>query len=189
MRSPEDLASAALVSTTEHAKRATTLRRLATGLRAQSTGELGLTAKERNVLTNAALLLDDMALISQKATVLSKRRAADLAGREREVRSAMCANFGTLVSIEDQVALIGAAQSFSLQNSERFNDPRHLGEAFEEAITGLAESLARASDKKPAQAVVNQAWAKFLESKASIQAKHHALIARIQRVGRAPSAR
>ncbi|MGB2881532.1 MAG: hypothetical protein WBC08_07160, partial [Rhodoferax sp.] len=50
MRTPKDLASAALVSATEHTKRASTLRRLASGLRAQSTGELGLNDKERKVL-------------------------------------------------------------------------------------------------------------------------------------------
>lgn len=189
MRTPQNLASAALATGTEHAKRASTLRRLATGLRAQSTGELGLNDKERKVLTSAALLLEEMATASQQAAVLSKRRATALADREREVRSAMRANFGALASIEDKVALIGAAQSYSLHNPELFKNPHHLGEAFEDAITGLVESLARATGAKPAHAVVNQAWAKFLESKASIQAKHRALITGIQTAGRAPSPR
>lgn len=189
MRTPQNLASAAMANAAEHTKRASNLRRLASGLRAQSTGELGLNDKERKVLTSAALLLEEMAVVSQKATVLAKRRATDLAGREREVRSAMRANFGALTSIEDKVALIGAAQRYSLQNPELFKNPRHLGEAFDDAITGLVESLARAPGAKPAQVVVSQAWAKFLESKSSIQAKHRALIAGIQGAGRAPSAR
>lgn len=188
MRTPQDLVSAARVSAAEHAKRATTLRRLAAGLRTQSGGELGLNDKERKVLTNAALLLDDMAVASQKASVLAKKRAADLAGREREVRSAMRANFGALTSVEDQVALIGAAQRYGLQNPELFNNPRHLGQAFEDALAGLAESLARAPGAKPAHVVVSQAWAKFLDSKSSIQAQHRALIAGIQGAGRVPSA-
>ena len=58
----------------------------------------------------------------------------------------------------------------------RFDDPRRLREEFEDAVAGLAHSLARQGDPKTAQLIVAEAWAKFQQAKASIQAKHQVLI-------------
>lgn len=44
MRTPHDMATNTSVSDSEHTRRATTLRRVASGVRAQALGELGLNA-------------------------------------------------------------------------------------------------------------------------------------------------
>lgn len=89
----------------------------------------------------------------------------------------MRANFCALTSIADQIALISAAQAYALESGAiRFNSPQALLAAFNDAIDGLAHSLARADDARNAQAIVTEAWTKFEKIKPSIQAKHRALI-------------
>jgi hypothetical protein len=162
MRSVRDLAGDALTSEKEHARRATTLRRLAGGLRAQSAGPLELDAKERKLLASAAALLEAMADASKKAAALAKKRAADRAAREKALRAAMRLNFAALVSTEDRIALIAAVQSYSLEGGpSRFADPRRLREVFDDAIEGLASSLARSDNTRTPAAAVAEAWAKF----------------------------
>jgi len=177
MRTPQDLASNFLVSDGEHGRRATTLRRLAGGVRAQSVGELGLNNRERKVLGDATALLERMADASKQAAGLAKKRAVDLATREKSVRAAMSSNFGALASVADQVALIGAVQNHVLKDGMgRFDDPRRLREAFADAIASLAYTIARFDDKETAEVVVAEAWAKFEEAKSSIQTRHQPLI-------------
>ena len=90
VKSPRDvLSDSPLHSDAEHSRRATTLRRLAGGVRAQQAAALGLNDKQRKLLADAADLLDRIADTSKKAAVLAKKRAADLARREKVVAAAM----------------------------------------------------------------------------------------------------
>jgi hypothetical protein len=180
MRSLRDLAGDALTSEKEHARRATTLRRLAGGLRAQSAGPLELDAKERKLLASAAALLESMAEMSKKAAALAKKRASDRAAREKAVRVAMRSKFAALSSVADRVALIGAVQSYSLDHDpHRLEDPRVLREVFDDAVDGLTSNLARSGDTRTPATAVAEAWAKFESARPAILRKHRVLIERI----------
>jgi len=164
-----------LVGSDEHKKRATLLKRLAGGLRAQAVGELGLDERERKILAQAAGLVDRMALASASAAVLSKKRRDGLERRAQNITKAMQPTFGSLKAVSDQVAVIAAVNGSVLEEPHRFN-PRRLQEAFDEALGSLADSLARTADTRKVDQVVVQAWQKFNDAKTDLHAQHQDLI-------------
>jgi hypothetical protein len=177
MRTPKDLASDALTTEAEHARRAAALRRLAGGIRVQMQGALGLSAKERKTLADAQGLLEKMADVSKQAAVLAKKRSGDRAVREKATRLAMKANFARLSSVGDQVALIDAVNNEVLTRATpNTNGLQRLRSEFDEALDGLAQSQARQSNNNQPEVLVAEAWARFERIKAATQAKHKALI-------------
>jgi hypothetical protein len=184
MRTPKDMAVDALASEAEHTRRATALRRLASGVRAQSVGALGLNEKERKTLTDAVGLLDKMTDVSSQAAALAKRRSAERAARERAIRSATKTSFASLTSVEDQVALIYAVNAQVLTTTVPHADKlRRLREEFNDALDGLVQSLASKSGDKRPEVLVVEAWARFEASKASAQANHSGLIDALNKPG------
>jgi len=176
MRTPQQLAENILVGSDEHKKRATTLKRLSGGLRAHSVGELALDKREQKILAEAAGLLDRMADTSARAAALVKKRRHDHERRAKSITEAMQPTFASLNAVSDQVALIAAVSAYVLEEPRCLEDPRRLQEAFDEALGSLADSLARPADTRKVDQVVAQAWQKFVDSKAEIQAQHRNLI-------------
>ena len=177
MQTPRELASDALTSEAEHARRAAALRRLASGIRSHSEGVLGLSAKERKVLADAQALLERMANTSKQAGLLAKKRSAERAQRERAIRTAMAKTFAALGSTADQVALIGAVNDQVLAAAAgNGNRLRELGVEFKAAVDDLARTLAHQdSDKQPGE-LVAEAWGKFQRAKPGILVKYRSLI-------------
>lgn len=152
---------------------ATTLRRLATGVRSQkSPAVLGLSAKESKLLSEAADLLTRMSDANKKAAALAKRRRADLERRKKAVSEAMRVNFADLRSVADQVAFIGGIN----RHMRHIRDVRELREEFVEAIDSLAYGLARQTTDMTAESLVNEAWVAFQTKKAKLQAEHQRII-------------
>lgn len=73
MKTPQELAANPLDCHTEHARRATALRRMAGGIRATGTGPYGLNQLETETLLDAMLVLQDVATMNQKACELAKK--------------------------------------------------------------------------------------------------------------------
>ncbi|MBW8831579.1 MAG: hypothetical protein JF606_19605 [Burkholderiales bacterium] len=176
MRTPQQMAENLLVGSDEHKRRATLLKRLAGGLRAQTVGELGLDERERKILAQAAGLVDRMALASAGAAVLSKKRRDKLERRAQSITKAMQPTFGSLKAVGDQVAVIAAVSDYVLEEPHRFKDPRRLQEAFDEALGSLADSRSRTADTRKVDQVVAQAWQKFKDAKTDLQAQYRDLI-------------
>lgn len=177
MRTPKDLVKDALASEAEHTRRATALRRLVGGIRAQMEGVLSLSDKERKALGDACGLLEKMADVSKQAAALAKQRSVDRAGREKAIRLVMKANFACLDSVGDQVALIDAVNNEVLTGAvPNTNKLPRLRAEFNEAIDALARSLAREASDKRAETLVAEAWARFERANAATQARYKVLI-------------
>lgn len=177
MRTPRDLANDALTSDAEHARRASALRRLASGIRAQVEGVLGLSDKERKALADTHGLLEKMAEVSKQAAALAKKRNVDRALRENVLRAAIKANFAILNSVADQVALIDAVNNDVLTGATpNTNKLQRLRAEFDDALDGLVLLLARQGNDKRPEVLVAEAWARFERTKAATQARRKALI-------------
>ena len=180
MRTPRELASDALTSEAEHARRAAALRRLAGGIRSHSEGVMGLSAKERKILADAQAMLERMADTSKQAAVLAKKRLSDRAQREKAIRAAMAKTFAALGSAADQVALIGAVNDEVLAAAARNgNKLRDLGAEFKATLDDLTRTLAQRDSDKPPGELVAEAWGKFQRAKPGILVKHGAIVAAV----------
>lgn len=182
-KSAQELAATPYRSESEFAQQATTFRRLASGLRnsASYAGSgpdalFGLDEREMKTLLGAAAVLEKMAAVSTQAAVIGKKREEVRAARERDVRAAMAGNFGALTSAADQVALIAAVNGYLLMHGD-FTRKGMLECCFNDAITGIAHQLSD-PDKSATSAttLVDEAWARFVSAKASLQAKHQSII-------------
>lgn len=74
MKSPVELAANPMDSHTEHNRRASSLTRLAGGIRGVVSGPYGLNRLETESLLDAMLVLQDLAAANQKAGELAKHR-------------------------------------------------------------------------------------------------------------------
>jgi hypothetical protein len=112
-------------------------------------GALGLSAKERKTLADAQGLLEKTADVSKQAAALAKQRSVDRAVREKAARLAMKVNFARLSSVGDQVALIDAVNNEVLTRATpNTNGLQRLRSEFDDALDGLARSLARQGNNK-----------------------------------------
>lgn len=187
MKTPVQLVDERLASPDEHGRRATSLRRLASGLKKQSAGYLGLNQKELKLLTDAAALLEGMAAASAKAKTIASGRYAERQRRERAIREAMKNTFGSIKSVAEKVALIDFEKPYLLAAGEftiTIKDLRSLERFVADALDDLANTLAgQKADIAPIDLVAN-AWTKFEKARTAIELRHQALIDKLSAVVR-----
>lgn len=176
MKTAKELASSTLDSPDAHKRRALAVRRLAGGVRTEieRKGQTGLSDKEVRVLQEAVLVFEKLSTEFQKAQALAQVRRDGKIAAEREVKSAMLANFGKLASIADRVALVAAVRSYSLRKGD-VKSMQDLCYAFDEAIDSLSYQLAEAAITRRAADVVAEAWLKF-DAKRLELADTHAMV-------------
>ena len=180
MKKPADLASSILDGPDTLKRRATTLRRLAGGLKTEiaSAERTGLSDTELRTLEGALGVLEGLATAYSKACTLAQRRREEQAKAEKAIRAAMNANFDKLATIPERVALVAAVNSYVLKPGTT-DSPKDLDYWFREAVDSLAYRLAGQIKGQHATVVVAEAWAKFEKARAELEAKHCHLIGRL----------
>ena len=180
MKSPADLASSILDGPDALKRRATTIRRLAGGLKTEIAiaDRTGLSDTELRTLKGTLGVLEGLATAYSKASTLAQRRREEQAKAEKAIRAAMDANFGKLSTIPERVAFVAAVTSHVLKPGTT-DSPKDLDYWFREAIDSLAYTLAGQAKGQPATIVVAEAWGKFEKARAELEAKHCHLIGRL----------
>ena len=180
MKTPTELASFSLDSPDSHKRRATTLRRLAGGVKTEirCAERTGLSVKELRTLQEAEGVLERLATAFSQARKLTQRRFDDKEKAEKAIRAAMAGNFDKLATIPERVAFVAAVRSYVLKPGTT-DTLRDLDYWFREAIESLAYTLAGQTKGQLATTVVAEAWGKFDEARAELEAKHSHLIGRL----------
>jgi len=175
MKSASEWKTDTLTNPDEHKRRATTIRRLAGGLRSEIEGHRtsGLNDKEQKVLSQAVALLESMAANRDNARKDAAIRIAAHNRREKEIKAAMSGSFGKLVSVPDMVSLVAAVRSYDLREWGA-KDLGDLKWYAAEALASLAYTLAK--EAGPAAEVVAAAWEKFGRARAELEAKYRPII-------------
>lgn len=172
MKKGAEIAAEILASPEDHKRRATTLRRLAGGIRAEIRSDI-LDEKEVRVLTEACAVLERMATERGKAKGIAARKQDEEARRRKVIETLIAGNFGGLSGVPEKVAFIAAAAPHTLRGGH-IRTAADLSFYLNEEIGMLVFSLAR-RDGDPA-ALVAAAWEKFTGARAELEAKHSALI-------------
>ncbi|TXT26447.1 MAG: hypothetical protein FD131_4161, partial [Rhodocyclaceae bacterium] len=122
----------------EEFKRATQrIKRVQGGLRNEASVKAhSLDAKETKALVAAADILSTLASRYEKLEVLAKRKRAEKEKIQKAIRTAMAGNFQGLSSLQDKVALIGAADSHWLRDN-KVQNMRDVDYYFQESLTSL----------------------------------------------------
>jgi hypothetical protein len=190
MKTPKEL-SESLRRAGELATKVSTCRRLAGGITAMEFEFLGLTEKERETLNKARALLNEVAMVYDKAAKLKKRAEALRAQREKDVRAAMKGTFDQLATTADKVALIAANRAYTFGSGgvgadlTRRRDAEYLlGEIFKDSLDSIAHDIEADSTLKqlaPAAAVA-QGWQRFTERRAALQDRFAQVIVRVDRL-------
>jgi len=193
MKTPKDLAQAFLRSADEFATKATTCKRLASGIGALDADLLGLTDKEQKALVEARALLGEIASRYVKAAKLKKQAQEVREKRQKDVRAAMKDTFDALETTADKVALIASIKPYTfahdglgMGNGRKTGDAEYLlGPYFNDCLDGIAYSTAASGaadikDLAPAAAAA-VIWQRFLERRPQLQDKYAVEIVRIDR--------
>lgn len=159
-------------------RQASTAKRLAGGLRSnlESAKSIGLTRSDSKVLEDAIALLNKLSSIYKQAEKLSVKKRADKEAAEKAMLTAMGSTFGSLQTVADKVALIGAVSSYLLRTGcvrDRFD----LDEHFKSTKLTLAGILVRQQKEKGA--AVAEAWEKFSNGRSDIERQYQGLIDRL----------
>jgi DNA repair exonuclease SbcCD ATPase subunit len=185
MKTPKAL-SEGFVSAKDMATKVSTCRRLAGGIRAIDTAFLGLSEKDRETLTKAIALLEEISTVFDKAARLKKRADEVRAKREKEVRAAMKDNFNQLATTADKVALIAAARSYTFpyELTTRHDATYLLGSIFNDCLDSVAYEVEADAHRRAIalQAALAEAWQRFTERRAALQDKHAQVIVRVDRL-------
>lgn len=193
MKSAKDIASGMFASSDRLSTRATTLKRLAGGIRARDelVRDLGLSQKEESVLVQACSVLEEMAATCKKAAKLRKAIEEARQQRIKAVREAMKPTFEALSSTADKVALIGATKSYAFDRghigdtlNDRFSADYLLGDYFRQALEEVSWDIAGRDawkDLAPA-AAVEQAWSQFQERRPALQDRFAQVVVRVDRI-------
>lgn len=174
-----------LTSASEHKRRATLLRRLASGLKSEVAGaqSSGLSDKEQKDLATAAELLLSMASVRDKAKTDAALRAAIRANREKEITAAIAGNFGRLVSVMDKVCLLAAIRPFGCDLPKmESGDLKYLNGYAQDARVDLIYKLA--GTPGPVDEVVSAAWAKFEAARPGYEVKYATVAQRLNKAGK-----
>lgn len=182
MKTPNELAAAILTSAQTHKKRATSLRRLAGGLRSEISDaeSTGLTVSELKLLNGALTQLDHMATQFAAASKIAEKEQMEKEKRAKLVRDAMNQCFGNLSTITDRVAFVAAVNSNLIRNGSA-DTPSELNSCFTDCFGRLEYRLAQQAAKSSPQVVVDEAMAKFVGAKEGLAAQHKSLIERLAR--------
>lgn len=178
MKAPSDLLSYWL-SAAEHQKKSTAIKRVAGGLRTEiAAAELyGLSDSDLKTLQKAESILGHLATLRGQAAKLKKAQEDQLRKTTAAVQKEMSANFGKLLSVAGQVALVGAVNSSVLREG-RVRLPSDLDYYYNDALSSLEYRLAKdaIANKKLPAAVVAESWQKFVEGKADLLVRHQGTI-------------
>ncbi len=181
MKGAIELTSSLFVNSSEHKRRAATMRRLAGGLRSElaSAEASGLSELERETLKNALNLLSRMANARSEATAMAKKREDDRARRASMMKKAISDNFGKLNGPMDKICLIVVMRPFGCSRPEdvehlidriKQGDMFYLEFYFKDALEWLIHRL---SDQPGApDELVTAAWEKFLSARGEIEKKY-----------------
>lgn len=178
MKTIAEIAEEMLMSPKDFKTRATTLRRLSSGVRAELDGaaRTGLTDKEQSALNAAAVVLSTLAAKMDGAGKLKQKERAAVEAMEVRARAAMKDTFYQLTSIPDQVALIAATASYQVQHLASLTD---LDYYFKENIEHLAYRMAKEALSGDLTQVAAGAWTRFQDTKPTLQDKHAQTIGRL----------
>jgi hypothetical protein len=178
--------SEGLLRASELAIKVSTCRRLAGGIRAIHADLLDLTIKERETLSKACALLDEISTAYDKAARLRKCADEARAKREREVRAAMKDNFDQLATTADKVALIAAARSYTFpyELTTHHDATYLLGAIFQDCLDSVAYAVEADAQRRAIAlpTALAEAWQRFTERRAALQDKHAHVIVRVDRL-------
>ncbi|SCX72636.1 hypothetical protein [Variovorax sp. EL159] len=186
MITAQDLAGKSLYSSQERARQATSMRRLAGGLRsaAKSNEAAEFTSSEREAVNKAIAVLDVFADALAKASTLRKKAEDARAKRQAQARQAIAGTFAALSTVEDKVALIAVSRPHSLL----FNPDRSASDArvlldsrystLNDALDDIVWRIAEASE--PVETAAARAWERFQEAAPALRIKHGSLIQQIK---------
>lgn len=178
MKTIKELAADRLDTPDALKRRATGLRRLSGGLRAETarSSETGLNDKELRTLKEAA---DILSLLATRFDGAGKEKKKLLDAREAmkvHVREAIKGKFDELTSIPDQVAFVAATSEYQIKDLRTLAD---LRDAMKENMDYLIYRFAEQATSRDPKVVVAEGWDRFQAMRANLQDKHAATIGKL----------
>ena len=178
MHKASDLAALPLTTEREHKSRASTLLRLAAGVRTQSRADLGLSSSEQALLGAAASLLEDLATASKGAAKIARRREDLLERRMAEAVPLMADTFGSIKTMADKVALVGAVSASVLRPGGIPLDLAAIEDAYQDALNTIRYTAAKSD--QPLAGHLAKMWSIFQARRAEHIENHRVLIESIE---------
>lgn len=164
------------VSPKDHKRRASGLKRLATGLRAEIIAKRtnGLSDKEAKILADAEGLLKELANLRLQAKKDTELRVKARSQRMEEINKCASDFFGKLVSVQDQVALIAGVNKSAVRYILNMDC---LEKQFKEALSDIGWHLV--DQPGTPKELVTGLWAKFEGKKSPYLEAHADLIVKL----------
>lgn len=183
MKTPADLADYFGSSPKPLKDRATSLKRIATGLLHEVEGaeSSGLSNNDKAKLCAAISVINTLGARYESASKILSGREKVFARTERDVKVAMQKNFNALTTIKEKVLIIAAINSHILR-AGRVKTVSDLDFYFNDSLVSIAFSITRKAikDKIPAATVVGEYWGRWQGGLSELETQYRTVIAALE---------